>query len=175
MWFYLGREPSTHLYRFNPYTIPGIFFARSYLAHEVVWRSEVIWKRVLGYPVFPFEQRMDFYLAWKEYGWIQAQKLIEEMHTQLVEREVSLIVLVFPVSDQVNDRYRKLDEAYVLYPQSKIHQICDNRAIPILDLTEAIYTHGGVAFFQDYLHLNAKGNDVVADEIEKYLVDELSQ
>jgi lysophospholipase L1-like esterase len=170
----LDREPSTHLYRFNPYTVPGIFFARSYLAHEVVGRSEVIWKRILRHPVFPFEQRMDFYLAWKEYGWIQAQKLIGEMHTLLAERGVSLIVLVFPVSNQVDDRYRKLAEAYVLYPQSKIRKICDNQAIPILDLTESISKHGGVTLFQDYLHLNAKGNDLVTDEIEKYLVDELS-
>jgi len=40
----------------------------------------------------------------------------------------------------------------------------------VLDLTDPIYRNGGVALFRDYLHLNGKGNDVVADAIEKRLV-----
>jgi lysophospholipase L1-like esterase len=97
------------------------------------------------------------------------------MQALLTERAISLVVLVFPVSDQVNDQYRKLDETYVLYPQGKIHEICDAYGIPRLDLTESIYRSGGVILFEDYLHLNAKGNDIVTDEIEKYLVDKLGQ
>ena len=95
------------------------------------------------------------------------------MQALLMERAIAFVVLVFPVSDQVNDRYRKLDEAYVLYPQGKIREICDAYAIPRLDLTESIHRNGGMTLFQDYLHLNAKGNDVVTDGIETYLVDKL--
>lgn len=169
----LGIEPTTHLYRFNPYTFPGVLFARGYLAHEVVHKSEVIWKRIVPRPIFPFERKQDFYLAWKSYGWIHTRKLIGEMQAVLKQRGISLVVLVFPVSDQVNDRYRKLDEAYVLYPQGEIRKICDDYAIPRLDLTESIYRDGGITLFQDYLHLNAKGNDLVTDELEKYLVEKL--
>jgi lysophospholipase L1-like esterase len=83
------------------------------------------------------------------------------------------MVLVSPISDQVNDEYRKLDRAFVLYPQQKIREICEEYAIPMLDLTEAIYREGGVTLFRDYLHLNAKGNDVVINELQKYVEDTL--
>jgi lysophospholipase L1-like esterase len=96
------------------------------------------------------------------------------MQILLAERRSSLAILVFPVSDQVNDQYRALNEAYVLYPQGKIREIGDEYAIPMLDLTEPIYKNGGITLFRDYLHLNAKGNDIVTNELEKYLVDILN-
>jgi hypothetical protein len=40
----------------------------------------------------------------------------------------------------------------------------------MLNLTDSIYRVGGVILFRDNLHLNGKGNDVVANELEKYLV-----
>jgi lysophospholipase L1-like esterase len=167
----LGREPTTHLHRFNTYAFPGNVFARSYLAHEVVRGSEMIWKKLRRRPMFPFEQNGDFYLAWKDYGWIQVRRLIGEMQTLLTKRGVSLAIVVFPMRDQVNDQYRKIDEAYVLYPQGKIRKISDEYAIPLLDLTEPIYRNGARTLFQDIVHLNAKGNDVLTDELEKYLED----
>lgn len=169
----LGREPTAHLYHFNPDTFPGHLFARSHLAHQFVSMSETLWKRILGRPVFPFERRGDFYLAWKHYGWDHARALIREMHSLLNQKGVSLVVLVFPISDQVSDEFRKLDQAYVLYPQRKIREICEEYAIPMLDLTEAIYMEGGITLFRDYLHLNGQGNDVVANELQKYVVDTL--
>ena len=169
----LSRDPAAHLFHFNPDVFPGIFFARSHLAHQIAGRSELLWKRIRGRPVFPFEQRGDFYLAWKPYGWGHARSLIGEMRTLLQEKRVSLVVLVFPMIDQVNERYRKLDEAYVLYPQRQIRAICDDYGIPMLDLTESLYREGGITLFRDHLHLNAQGNDVVTKELEKYLVDSL--
>ena len=171
----LGREPTAHLFHFNPDALPGSLFARSHLAHQLVSRGDVIWQRILGRPVFPFERRGDFYLAWKPYGWGHARALIGEMRTLLREKGVALVVLVFPMSDQVDEQYRTLDEAYVLYPQRQIRAICDDYEIPMLDLTEAIYREGGTTLFRDHLHLNAQGNDVVTNELEKYLVDTLDR
>ncbi len=169
----LGKEPANHLHYFNTNSFPGIIFARSHLAHEVVRRSKILWRLILQQPIFPFEQRGDFYLAWKDYGWIHTQKLIGKMRKLLTDKGVSFGVMVFPVSDQVNDRYRRINRQYVLYPQSKINKICDNYEIPVLDLTNSIYLNGGITLFKDYLHLNGKGNDVVVDELERYLVDEI--
>jgi len=130
-----------------------------------------MWKRIVGRPVFSFERREDFYLAWKPYGWGRVRDLIREMHTLLQARGVSLVVLVFPISDQLNENYRKIDEAYVLYPQNRIREICDDYGIPILDLTETLYRNGGTTLFKDYLHLNGEGNNVVANALESYLAD----
>jgi len=171
----LGSEPTAYLQHFDPSTFPGFLFARSYLAHEVVNRAGLLRKRILRHPTFPFEQRGDFYLAWKSHAWNSSRKLIEEMHALLTQSEISLQILVFPVVDQVNDKYRELDKTYVLYPQQKIREICDGSGIPMLDLTESIYQNGGTKLFRDYVHLNGKGNEIVAGELEKYLMGKLGQ
>jgi lysophospholipase L1-like esterase len=167
----LGREPAAHLHHFDTGSFPGILFARSHLAHQLVGIGEIFWKRIVGRAVFPFEWRGDFYLAWRDYSWNHTRRLLGEMHALLRDRGVSLVVLVFPISDQVNHEYRKVDEAFVLYPQRKIHEICEDYGIPMLDLTGTIYREGGVTLYRDYLHLNGKGNDVVANELERYMVN----
>jgi lysophospholipase L1-like esterase len=166
----LNIDPAVHRYRFDPHGFPGAILGWSYLAHAVVHRGERFLKRRAQRPIFPFEERVDFYLAWKSYGWTAARALIGEMKALLAERRIPLEVLVFPVSDQVDDAYRKLDEAYVLYPQGRIREICDDYAIPMLDLTDPIYRNGGATLFRDYLHLSSKGNDIVADEIHTRLL-----
>jgi hypothetical protein len=169
----LDHEPSSHLRRFDPHALAGTLFSKSFLANEAWAGGEIAWSALRRRPDFPFERRTDFFLAWKDYAWVQAEKLIDEMNALLTSRQVSLRVLVFPVSDQVDDRYRQLDERYVLYPQERIREICRTGHVGFLDLTAPIYERGGLDLFQDYLHLNAKGNDVVADEVLKYLINEL--
>jgi len=166
----LAREPEAHLHHFDTDSFPGFLFARSYLTHQLVSAAEMLWKMALGRAVFPFERRGDFYLAWKDYGWNDSRRLIGEMDALLRDRKVPLVLLVFPMRDQVNGDYRKLDEAYVLYPQQKIRAICDDDGIAMIDLTDTIYREGGVKLFRDHLHLNGKGNDLVANALEKYFV-----
>ena len=167
-----ATDPSSRLHYFNTNSFPGIIFARSQLAHDIARRSTVLWKLISKQPIFPFERRRDFYLAWKDYGWTHTKKLIGTMQKLLTDKGISFIVLVYPVTDQVNDRYRRINKQYVLYPQRMIKKICDGYGIPELDLTNALYKNGGIALFRDYLHLNEKGNNVVANEVEKYLVKE---
>ncbi len=170
---FLAPEPLSSLHYFDTNTFLGNIFAGSYLAHQVVMRGNMLRKRVLRQPLFPFEERGDFYLAWKYYGWTAVQQLIGEMQQLLKEKGVPLSVLVFPVSDQVDDRYRSLNKEHVLYPQSRISNICSSYEIPMLDLTDIIYAGGGTVLYEDYLHLNAKGNDVVLDAIEMFLDNEI--
>jgi lysophospholipase L1-like esterase len=169
----LNGDPTAELYRFNPYTFPGNIVAPSYLAHEMARRCEIMGKRLLKKPEFSFERRLDFYLAWKEYGWKHLPQLLGEMRSLVTEGGASLMVLVFPIRDQMDDAYRKIDAAYVLFPQTMIRRVCADYAIPLVDLTDSLYRNGGQALFKDYLHLNGKGNDVVAGELERYLVDRL--
>src|SRR5262249_33478245 len=165
----LGPEPAAALYRFNPYVFPQKLFAKSYVAHELVDGATVMWRKVTRRPSFSFERRRDFYLAWKDYGWIHTRALITQMKGLVAERGIRLAIVGFPVSEQVDDQTRQLDQMYVLYPQRRIRQICDELNIPMLDLTESIHQKGATALFRDYLHLNPKGNAVIADELERYL------
>jgi lysophospholipase L1-like esterase len=175
----LEFEPETYLHHLDPRSVPGLLLGWSYLAHYLAHQGKFLLKKIGQSPMFPFKSQWhifsfevvpDAYLAWKSYGWGHAEALIGEMKAILSERGIPLKVLVFPIIDQVNDAYRKLDEAYVLYPQSKIREICNRHEIPLLDLTDPIYRNGGVTLFRDYFHLNEKGNDLIADELAKHLL-----
>jgi lysophospholipase L1-like esterase len=171
----LGNEPTIGLYRFNPYSFPGNLFSRSYLAHSLVYQLENLINSKIRGSYFPFEHRLDFYLAWKDYGWAKTRKLIGEMKSLLDELRIPLIVVVYPVSDQVDDKYLVKNREYVLLPQKKIKEIGAEYHIPTLDLTEIIYENGGEELFVDYLHLNHKGNEIVAETVSDYLEEHLKK
>ncbi len=81
------------------------------------------------------------------------------------------MVMVFPIADQLDDNYLRINKEYVLYPQQRIKRICDDNRIPFLDLTQALYQNGGTNLSTDGIHLNGKGNDIVAGEAINYLVN----
>lgn len=91
------------------------------------------------------------------------------MRELLASRGVPLIVVVFPIANQVDAQYLDLDREYVLYPQKRIIAICGQLGLPYLDLTAAIQNAGGAELYRDFLHLNGRGNDVVAAELSRYL------
>lgn len=160
----LEGEPTVHLSRFDVRGFPGSLFARSYAIHTLVFLAG----RLFDPSDFTFERRGDFYLAWKHYGWTKTRELLLEMKNLLDERDIQLHLVVYPVSEQI-DRYLDPDRKYVLYPQSRIAEICEDYGISCLDLTESIYRNGGTELFTDYLHLNEKGNDLVAERVVEYL------
>lgn len=166
-----AAEPKSYLNRFNVRTFPGMLFAGSYLAHEIAHAFQRIYNKLYSLPYYSFDHRDDFYLAWKSYGWDDADMLIGKMHQQLSQRSIPLVIAIFPVSDQVDDKYLSRDRDYVLYPQSRIKLISEMYGIPYIDLTDALYQGGGRKLFSDYLHLKPEGNDIVATEFTRYLSD----
>ena len=170
----LAHEPEVSLHRFNVHIFPGILFRNSYLAHEVMYAFQKIPHKLGLSPYYSFEHRPGFYLAWKSHGWTETEMLIGKMYQQLSDKDIPLIIVIFPVSDQVDDEYLNRDRDYVLYPQSRIKAIGEKYDIPYLDLTDALYQGGGRKLFADYLHLKKEANDIVAAELTKYLSDNLS-
>ena len=169
-------QPSVHLMHFNPYTIPGRLFGWSYLANDVAYRAEKIWGKLKNRhspwkPVFSFEDQLDFFLAWKPYGWKNTNRLIGEMKDILDQHGIKFMVVSFPVVEQMDSYKRQLDPQYLLFPQKKIGDICQKHGILYSDLTQCLYQNGGKNLFQDYLHLNHKGNDVFATELTRLLED----
>lgn len=165
----LGKEPTAYLNRFNVYTFPGMLFSKSYLMHRIAYIFELALKKIRGVYKFPFDYRSDFSLAWKDYGWVKTRELIGEMKTLLKEKNTPLLIVIYPVSDQVNDNYLKINRDYVLYPLEKIKEICKDYDIHHLDLTNTIYQNGGTKLFRDYLHMNKRGNDILAKKITEFL------
>jgi hypothetical protein len=159
-----------HLHHFDTSSFPASLLSRSYLAHGSAYAVEKIANRLRNRSGFSFELPGDFYLAWKPHGWSDARRLIHTMHQQTGERGIPLILVVFPIRDQLDDQLLELDREYLLYPQGRIGRICQEEGIPYLDLTEPLHAAGGPTLFADYLHLNGAGNDLVAQELTRFLL-----
>jgi lysophospholipase L1-like esterase len=163
----LGPLPSSNLHAFDTHRLPGALLARSYLAHHTCRAIQRARRR----SPFPFDSHWGLYLAWKPYGWHDTRRLIREMAELLKARNIPLTVVVFPIRDQVDETLLALDREYVLYPQTRIVGICSENDVPVLDLTTPLCEGGGVALYRDYLHLDGKGNDIVADQITQHLME----
>jgi hypothetical protein len=176
---FLDAEPAARLNRFNPNDFPGAIFAKSYLAHDLVfvaqlfWKklfvAQLLWKKLNGYPVFYFERQVDAHLAWKDYGWEKTSELLGEMQQMVSDSGAEFEAIIFPTIYQSNEGYRRLDEEYIMYPIESAKQILEEREIPYLDLSEAVYAQGGVELFKDWVHCNVEGNLIVAKEIADFL------
>jgi hypothetical protein len=166
----LGREPEIQLHRFDVDKFPGNFFSRSYVAHRAFYSFEALLKKFSGKPHFPFEDRTDFYLAWKKHGWRHTAMLLKEMKSLLEGQDIAFRIVIYPISDQLDPAYLEIAPNYVLYPQQRIRSICQDLEIPFLDLTAFLEKEGGQSLFRDYLHLNERGNDIVAREVTEFLI-----
>lgn len=165
----LDSEPGAWLHHFNTNGFPGVLFANSYLAHDLAFRAQVLWKRLSGYPYFHFERQVDAYLAWKDYGWEKTGELLAEMQEMVSDSGAQLEAIIFPTIHQANESYLQQDEKYVMYPIQATRQILEKLNIPYLDLTGPVNSSGGVKLFKDWIHFNDKGNQIVAEEIAKYI------
>ncbi len=165
----LATDPEVTLQYLDKHSFPDSLLAWSYLANLIQPRVAYQLQKRSGQPTFPFEQRADFFLAWKPYGWNETKPLLSEMKTLAHNNSINFMVIIFPVSDQVNDTYRSKNLEYVLYPQARLKGILEELEIPYLDLTDTLYQNGGIALYEDYLHLNAQGNDVIANTLTDYL------
>ncbi|MDQ3802700.1 MAG: SGNH/GDSL hydrolase family protein [Acidobacteriota bacterium] len=171
---FLTAHPDSGLHRFNTKTFPGSLFAKSHLAHKSFYAAETLAKKITGRPAYPFEHRYDLYLSWKDYGWDDTRALLGEMRGLLDERGIKLIVVSFPAQNQVDERYLAPDREYVLFPQRKLEELCKDANIPFVNLWDLIHSRGGVGLYSDYIHLNGTGNDLVAAELTRYLIEHRS-
>jgi hypothetical protein len=96
------------------------------------------------------------------------------MRGLLDARGIPLLVVVFPIIDQVDETLLALDREYVLYPQARLAALCRDLGLPLFDFAETILGHGGARLFADHLHLSPEGNDLVARELTVFLQSELA-
>ncbi len=169
----LGADPEVALNYFDKSSFPGFLFPKSYLAHQVSYLSQRAIEQFDGRQNFRFARRKDFFLSWKDYGWGPVDRLLTSMRDQLDSLDIMFLVVIFPMSAQVDSRNLATDEAFVLYRQSRIREICDRLGVPCLDLTDSMIEGGGPPLFDDYLHLGNRGNDISSREITSFLVENL--
>ena len=166
-------DPNILLNRFNNKTFPGILFSWSYYINEIVDRIQTLERKNRNKINYQFEQNLDLYLAWKEYGWVDVRKSLLEIKSILKSRNIPLVVIIFPVIYQFDDHYLNSNKDYVLYPQSRITKILEDIDVKYLDLTDFISKHGKGSLYKDYIHLNEKGNELIQSEILTFIKNNL--
>jgi lysophospholipase L1-like esterase len=123
----------------------------------------LLWKIDDG---FSFDYAVDFSSAWRDAPWSDIGKQLEEF-VQLGKRyHFKPFVVVFPIAKQYNAAYLARDRDYVLKPQRKLREICEQLGIPFYDLYPEMQAD---LFSRDGLHLTPEGRKVIGKRIANFL------
>ena len=132
-------------------------------------------KENLAASQFPWDNRADFNIAWKDGPWEQFEKYLVEMMDLLSQSDTKFSMVVFSFEPQLNEKYLTADRDYVLKPQRKLQTLCDKYDIPCLDLFPAFETHyrgQGPRLFRDGIHLGLHGHELATEKLLEFLSEE---
>ena len=115
----------------------------------------------------------DWGAAWREVGWHEARKQIEEMIALSREHNFTFVVVYFPLTLQLDAAGSSNYD--LLKPEKDIENFCEERNIPFFSLVsplkEAMRSEAIEALFVDHCHYTGRGAEVVAQNIGKFLID----
>ena len=167
-----GWHPYTERTWFAEDCFFGRIFYHSYFAHYIVKRINLAWqelKRRLGRHTYEFEIRTDFHAAWKDFMWKGEERLLTNMKNLLKTNNITLVIVCFPMKDQIDEENIKEDKPFVLKPQQKLIEICQKLEVPFLDLWSSFYERRDENYFCDYLHFTHEGNIIIADRLTGFI------
>ncbi len=120
---------------------------------------------------FPWDDREDFYAAWRDESWIANEQYLAAMSQLLSDRKIRFAIVVFPFEPQLREDLLRANYDYVVKPQTKLRAICDRNHIPCLDLLPVFRSRyaTGARFFKDGIHLNEEGHRAARAEILAFL------
>lgn len=130
-----------------------------YLSKNPKWKSDKQYFKELVE-----EANLDWGAAWEESSWGIVERNIQELNKFSVENGVKFIVMCLPVSFQVYADF--LDDI----PQKRIRAIMEKGNIPFLDLLPKLRQDNKINLFYDHCHLNADGQNIVAQELSRFLI-----
>ena len=118
---------------------------------------------------YPWERHAGFARAWEEDSWEFVRDQLSAIHQSVKSVGGRLAVVIFPFVPQFNKKLVQSEPQRVLYPQSRMSDLCKEMEIPLHDLYSFLADRGGASLFRDLVHLNPDGHRLVADEIVRYL------
>jgi lysophospholipase L1-like esterase len=124
------------------------------------------------------QARPEWFPVWAHYvhrvagkpGWTIAKETLRTMKQQAIAMDASLMVVVFPVEQQLRIGDRSAQDDLIAFAKS--------HAIPLVDLYPSFLAHWKEGLYIDYwektgtvdkLHPNARGHRLAAAEVAKYL------
>jgi len=105
-----------------------------------------------------------------ETGWQEVERSLQELISLSRERQFHLLIVAFPMAEQLLRDYPRADY------QSRLKLLADRHHIPLLDLKPAFeknFSGFGSLFIEWDGHPNGKAFSIAAEEIEHYILDEL--
>ena len=123
----------------------------------------------LSHKRYPWERHAGFARAWEEDSWEFVRDQLSAIHQSVKSVGGRLAVIIFPFVPQFNKKLVQSEPQRVLYPQSRMSDLCEEMGIPLHDLYSFLADRGGASLFRDLVHLNPDGHRLVADEIVRYL------
>jgi hypothetical protein len=120
---------------------------------------------------FPWDDAIDFNIAWKDYSWPDFGNRLNKMNNILKNKGGMLLVVAFPLEMQLNTDLLKDDYQKTIYPQQKLSFYSKKDNIPYLDLFQTFYNkkEQGLELYVDGLHLSSEGINLAADSIYDFL------
>ena len=102
-----------------------------------------------------------------ESRWLRS--MYDRLSAAVSANGAKLVIVIFPLAYQ-------LDDDYPFMPQKQLHEYCDEKSVPCLDLLPSFRQQGKEKIFllnnspfYDIWHLTEAGHDVSAREIERFL------
>ncbi|MBN8549326.1 MAG: hypothetical protein J0M12_08440, partial [Deltaproteobacteria bacterium] len=107
----------------------------------------------------------DWGSAWNDSSWEKVQGQLQRLKELAAEAGAKVVVVAFPVSFQVQAEY--VDDG----PQKKIALLAKEAGFEFFDVLPTLRANSSENLFYDQCHLTAKGNELVAGAVGKFLLE----
>jgi len=115
---------------------------------------------------FSFDYKLDVRTAWQDKPWEDIERQLGELAGLSRQHHFGTFVAVVPMAVQYRADYLARDRDYVLKPQRKLREICQQLGIPFYDLYPDM--NPGM-FVDDGMHLNKAGREAVGQKLAAFL------
>ena len=143
--------------------------SRSYLLSALKLR--LIAARIDPPTKFPWEQRVDFNVAWKDYTWPTYEGYLKEMRDLLASLGTTLVLVYFPYEPQLDFRNDEVNYDYATKPQRILGGLCKKYDIQCLNAYApfARSYNQNKPLYRDKIHLNEDGQILAESLIYNFL------
>ncbi|MDD4899087.1 MAG: GDSL-type esterase/lipase family protein [Candidatus Omnitrophica bacterium] len=110
----------------------------------------------------------DWGSAWIASGQTITRAYIQDLHSLARARNFKLVVLCFPLTVQLYAQ--KPGDIDLYYPQKFMQGLCKEYKIPYLDLVGSLKKHQNEKIYYDHCHFAERGREIVAEDIQNFLI-----
>jgi lysophospholipase L1-like esterase len=143
----------------------------SYLLLEI--NRRLFAKRWMSQGTFPWDNREDFFVAWRDDTWPDFEEHLVAMRDLLASAGSRMAIVAVPFEPQLRADLVAIDRDYVLKPQRKLAEAAARAGVPLLDLYDSFAAeHEDGLYIDDGIHLVATGHRLAAKRLFEFVRDE---